>query len=88
MTSPPLPRAGRGCWARTGPISNCCGRALEQAGTPYVDVVAAVCALLPRLGRRKAGLGYEAWEAGPPREKVELQPLAPPEYLTGYGTRT
>ena len=63
-------------------------RALEQAATPYVDVVAAVCALLPRLGRREAGLVHAAWEAGPPREEVGLEPFAPPEYLTGYGTPT
>ena len=63
-------------------------RGLEQAATPYVDVVAAVCALLPRLGRREAGLVHAAWEAGPPREDVGLEPFAPPEYLTGYGTQT
>jgi nitrate reductase delta subunit len=63
-------------------------RALDQAATPYVDVVAAVCALLPRLGRREAGLVHAAWEAGPPREDVGLEPFAPPEYLTGYGTQT
>ena len=63
-------------------------RALEQAGTPYVDVVVAVCALLPRLGRREAGLVHAAWQAGPPREEVGLEPFAPPEYLTGYGTQT
>ena len=63
-------------------------RALDQAATPYVDVVAAVCALLPRLRRREAGLVHSAWEAGPPREDVGLEPFAPPEYLTGYGTQT
>ncbi len=62
-------------------------RGLEQAATPYLDVVAAVCALLPRLGRREAGLVRAAWEAGPPREDVGLEPFAPPEYLTGYGTQ-
>lgn len=40
-------------------------RALEQASTPYLDVVAAVCALLPRLGRREAGLVHAAWESRP-----------------------
>ena len=40
-------------------------RALEQAATPYVDVVAAVCALLPRLGRREAGLVRAAWRGRP-----------------------
>jgi nitrate reductase delta subunit len=63
-------------------------RALEQAATPYADVVLAVCALLPRLGRREAGIVHAAWEAGPPREEVGLEPFAPPEYLTGYGTQT
>lgn len=63
-------------------------RALDQAAMPYVDVVVAVCALLPRLGRREAGLVRTAWEAGPPREEVGLEPFAPPEYLTGYGTQT
>jgi nitrate reductase delta subunit len=63
-------------------------RALEQAATPYVDVVAAVCALLPRLERREAGLVHAAWQAGPPREEVGLEPFAPPEYLNGYGAQT
>jgi nitrate reductase delta subunit len=63
-------------------------RALDQAATPYVDVITAVCALLPRLGRREAGLVHVAWEAGPPREEVGLEPFAPPEYLNGYGAQT
>jgi nitrate reductase molybdenum cofactor assembly chaperone NarJ/NarW len=63
-------------------------RALDQAATPYVDVVVAVCALLPRLGRREAGLVHSAWQAGPPREEVGLEPFAPPEYLSGYGAQT
>jgi nitrate reductase delta subunit len=63
-------------------------RALDQAATPYVDVVTAVCALLPRLGRREAGLVHAAWQAGPPGEEVGLEPFAPPEYLNGYGAQT
>ena len=31
---------------------------------------------------------HAAWEAGPPREEVGLEPFAPPEYLSGYGTQT
>ncbi len=62
-------------------------RALAQAGTPYADVVAAVCARLPKLGRREAVLVKTAWDAGPPSEEVGLEPFAPPEYLTGYGPR-
>jgi nitrate reductase delta subunit len=62
-------------------------RALVQAGTPYADVVAAVSEQLPGLGRRESSLVHAAWEAGPPREEVGLEPFAPPEYLTGYGAR-
>ncbi|HEX5496626.1 MAG TPA: nitrate reductase molybdenum cofactor assembly chaperone [Mycobacteriales bacterium] len=61
-------------------------RGLDQAGTPYVDVVAAVCARMPRLGRRELTLVSRAWETGPPAEDVGLEPFAPPEYLTGRGS--
>lgn len=59
-------------------------RALDKAQTPYVSVVAAVCAQLPKLGRREIGQVLKAWESGPPREEVGLEPFAPPEYLAGY----
>jgi nitrate reductase delta subunit len=59
-------------------------RALAKAGSPYQDVVAAVCAQLPRLGRRELGRVLTAWETGPPREEVGLEPFAPPDYLAGY----
>ncbi|HET7388955.1 MAG TPA: nitrate reductase molybdenum cofactor assembly chaperone [Nocardioidaceae bacterium] len=60
-------------------------RALDNAGTPYVDVVAAVAERLPRLGRRELARVAAAWESGPPREEVGLEPFAPPDYLAGYG---
>lgn len=60
-------------------------RALHRAGTPYADVLEAVCAQLPRLGRRDLALVRQAWEHGPPREDVGLEPFAPPAYLTGGG---
>ena len=59
-------------------------RALAKAGSPYEDVVAAVCAQLPRLSRRELGRVLTAWETGPPREEVGLEPFAPPDYLAGY----
>jgi nitrate reductase molybdenum cofactor assembly chaperone NarJ/NarW len=59
-------------------------RALAKAESPYQDVVAAVCAALPRLGRRELGQVLAAWESGPPREEVGLEPFAPPDYLAGY----
>jgi nitrate reductase molybdenum cofactor assembly chaperone NarJ/NarW len=60
-------------------------RALAKADTPYAHVVSAVCAQLPKLGRRELGQVLTAWESGPPREEVGLEPFAPPQYLTGYG---
>jgi nitrate reductase delta subunit len=61
-------------------------RALASAETPYTQVVAAVCAQLPKLGRHEIGQVVKAWESGPPSEDVGLEPFAPPVYLAGYGT--
>lgn len=62
-------------------------RALHQVETPYVDVVEAVCAKVPRLGRRDLAAVRRAWQEGPPAEEVGLEPFAPPEYLGGKETR-
>jgi nitrate reductase delta subunit len=60
-------------------------RALQEADSPYVDVVEAVCAELPKLRRREQELVRDHWAEGPPQEEVGLEPFAPPEYLgTGY----
>ena len=59
-------------------------RALAKTESPYQDVVAAVCAQLPRLRRRELSQVLAAWETGPPREEVGLEPFAPPDYLAGY----
>lgn len=58
-------------------------RALTRADSPYAEVVAAVSAQLPGLGRRELEQVRRAWEAGPPSEDVGLEPFAPPEYLAG-----
>jgi nitrate reductase delta subunit len=58
-------------------------RALHEASTPYAQVVDAVCAQLPRLGRRDFLRVRAAEQHGPPAEDVGLQPFAPPGYLTG-----
>lgn len=58
-------------------------RALHEAGTPYARVVDAVCAQLPRLGRRDLLRIRAAEQQGPPAEDVGLEPFAPPGYLTG-----
>ena len=59
-------------------------RALANAESPYQDIVAAVCAQLPRLGKRELGQVLAAWQSGPPHEEVGLEPFAPPDYLAGY----
>ena len=56
-------------------------RALRDARSPYADVIAAVSAQLPGLGRRDQVLVRRFWESGPPAEEVGLEPFAPPEYL-------
>ncbi len=63
-------------------------RALHAAGTPYADLVEAVIAQLPRLGRRELTAVAKAWHEGPPTEEVGLEPFAPPEYMNGYGSRS
>jgi nitrate reductase molybdenum cofactor assembly chaperone NarJ/NarW len=58
--------------------------ALHEAGTPYADVAEAICAQLPRLGRRDLILVRKALQGdGPPSEEVGLEPFAPPGYLSG-----
>jgi nitrate reductase delta subunit len=60
-------------------------RALEEAGSPYSELMSAVLAALPALGRREIKQVLTAWQSGPPTEDVGLEPFAPPEYLSGYG---
>ena len=60
---------------------------LPDAGSPYADVLRAVCSNLPPLagGARAAVARLRA--EGPPAEEVGLQPFAPPEYMPGPGAR-
>ena len=58
-------------------------RALVKAESPYADVLTAVAAQLPGLGRRELDQVTRFWESGPPREEVGLEPFAPPDYLSG-----
>lgn len=60
-------------------------RALEDAKSPYAELLAAVLASLPGLGRRELKQVLTAWESGPPTEEVGLAPFAPPDYMNGYG---
>jgi nitrate reductase delta subunit len=55
--------------------------ALEDARSPYADVLRAVTATLPAMaGSDREAVARLAAE-GPPVEEVGLQPFAPPEYL-------
>lgn len=60
-------------------------RALADADSPYAELLAAVLATLPGLGRRELKQVMTAWASGPPSEDVGLEPFAPPDYLSGYG---
>ena len=61
--------------------------ALTDAGSPYVDVVRAVCATLPPLAGDDRAAVARLVAAGPPVEEVGLQPFGPPEYMPAPGGR-
>jgi nitrate reductase delta subunit len=48
--------------------------ALEDAGSPYADVVAAVCSLLPGPSPRDRAAAMQLARSGPPQELVGLEP--------------
>ena len=51
--------------------------AVRDAGSPYVDVVDAVRALLPEAGPRDLDRALDLARSGPPAEDVGLEPFAP-----------
>jgi nitrate reductase delta subunit len=50
--------------------------ALADAGSPYADVVAAVCSLLPGPSPRDRAAAMQLARTGPPQEMVGLEPFA------------
>lgn len=62
-------------------------RSLRDTESAYADVVEAVCARLPALGRSEHALVRKFAESGPPAEDVGLEPFAPPEYLEGFRSK-
>lgn len=50
--------------------------ALEEAGSPYADVVMAVCSLLPGPSPRDRAAAMQLARSGPPQEMVGLEPYA------------
>jgi len=55
--------------------------ALADAGSPYVDALDLVRAVLPELAARDQERALELARTGPPAEEVGLEPFAPPEYM-------
>lgn len=62
--------------------------ALEDAGSPYADVLRAVSATLPPLAGDDRDAVARLVAEGPPAEEVGLQPFAPPEYMPSTGARS
>lgn len=60
---------------------------LRERGSPYVDLVDAVCADLPRLGAGEPERLRRLAVEGPPAEQVGLQPFAPPEVMPSREAR-
>lgn len=54
---------------------------LREAGSPYADVLDAVCAGLPRLTPVERERVRALAADGPPSEQVGLEPFAPPEVM-------
>jgi nitrate reductase delta subunit len=55
--------------------------ALAEAGSPYLDVVDTVRAVLPEPAPEDVHRAVELARSGPPAEEVGLEPFAPPEYM-------
>lgn len=57
--------------------------ALDEAQSPWLDVVDAIRAVLPEAAPRDLQRALELARSGPPAEEVGLEPFAPPEYMGG-----
>jgi len=55
--------------------------ALEEARSPYVDVLRAVTSTLPALAGDEREAVHQLAQQGPPTEEVGLAPFAPPEAM-------
>jgi nitrate reductase delta subunit len=58
-------------------------QALQAAGSPYLDVVDALAAVLPEPTETVLARALDLACSGPPAEEVGLEPFAPPEYMGG-----
>ena len=55
--------------------------ALDDAGSPYVDVLRSITATLPPMAGSDRDAVRRLAAGGPPQEEVGLTPFAPPEYM-------
>ncbi len=62
-------------------------QALRDRGSPYADLLDAVCDGLPRMSPSEWGAVRRLAAEGPPVERVGLEPFAPPEVVSGEGAR-
>jgi nitrate reductase molybdenum cofactor assembly chaperone NarJ/NarW len=62
-------------------------RSLRERGTPYADVLDAVCLTLGEPSAAEIAKAIKLAATGPPRELVGLEPFAPPEVMPGTGAR-
>jgi nitrate reductase molybdenum cofactor assembly chaperone NarJ/NarW len=60
---------------------------LRDHGTPYADVLDAVCLTLGDVSAAERARVAALAAGGPPRELVGLEPFAPPEVMPGLGAR-
>jgi nitrate reductase delta subunit len=61
--------------------------ALDESGSPYVDVLDTIRAVLPEPAPRDLDRALALARSGPPAEEVGLEPFAPPEHLGPDGRR-
>jgi nitrate reductase delta subunit len=55
--------------------------ALHESGSPYANVLEAICAALPALDHQGQELLLRLAAEGPPGEQVGLEPYGPPEAM-------
>ena len=62
--------------------------ALHDAGSPYADIVDAICLALPPLDEARRKEVHRIAADGPPTETIGLEPFAPPEVMpeSAWGT--
>ena len=62
-------------------------RSLRDRGSPYADVLDAVCMTLGEPSAAEVAKAIKLAASGPPHELVGLEPFAPPEVMPGTGAR-